>query len=160
VIALRRPTRFSQRSTPARPGITLIEVLVALAIFLLALGAIARLIDVGSDNATDAVNQSDAVRLAQSKLAEVEAGVIPADSGSNGTFDTEPGWTWQVVADQTGIPNLFSVSVTVTRDSGRQSTVVLTQMVMDPKVMGKPGEIPKPTTSSSGTTTGTTGASP
>jgi general secretion pathway protein I len=139
------------QSSSVRPGITLLEVLIAMAIFLIALGAISRLIDLGMENASDASYQSDAVRLAQSKMAEVEAGVLAPDSSSGGGFDEEPGWTWQLQSEQASIPNLFTITVTVNRDVGRKVIFKLSQMVMDARQMGKPGEIAKPTTSTTGT---------
>jgi general secretion pathway protein I len=140
-----------------RPGISLLEVLLALAIFLLALVAIGQLVDLGIDHALDSQAQATATRLAQSKLAEVEAGVIPLDGSSpSGTFDVETEWSWNVSSTQANIPNLYTVTVQVSRQfRNRQFQVTMTQLVFDPNMMGNAQEAQKPqTTSSSGTTSG------
>ena len=63
------------RRTAPRRGLTLIEVLLALVILVLSLGAISQLVGVGTDRANDARAQIHGTRLAQSKMAEVEAGI-------------------------------------------------------------------------------------
>jgi general secretion pathway protein I len=153
VIARPRPAR--------RPGLSLLEVLLALAIFLLALAAIGGLVNYGSERAMAASLQAAGTRLAQSKLAEVEAGVIPVSTGGTGTFDEEPDWNWSVEPGSTSVPNVYPVTVRVWRDVGGQHyEVVLTQMVFDPTQMGQatPAQPPQTSTgtqqgSGSGTTT-------
>lgn len=137
---------------------TLLEVLVAMAIFVIALAALSQLITIGSMSALEASFQTDACRLAQSKLAEVEAGAVAPDSSISGTFDTETGWQWQMESSQSTVPYVYLVTVTVSRQpGGRAFSYKLSQMVFDSRQMGKPGEIAKPTTSTTGTTTATTG---
>ncbi len=127
-----------------REGITLLEVLVSMAIFLLSMAALTQLMSIGTDAALDATFQSDANRLAQSKLAEIEAGVIPPDLGSGGPFDAEPAWTWEMQSSPWSVPNLYTVTVTVSRTTGRQVKVTHSQIVFDSRQMGKSGEITKP----------------
>lgn len=131
----------------ARPGITLIEVLLGLAIFLLAIVAVGRLATIGTDSAMDSMFEADGVRLAQSRLAEVEAGAIPASSGGSGVCDEEPAWNWSVESQPTAVPNLYSITVTLSRQvRGRPMQVVLEQMVFDPVVMGTAAQVPNPET--------------
>jgi len=136
-----------------RPGISLLEVLLALAIFLLALVAIGQLVDIGTDSALDSQAQATATRLAQSKLAEVEAGAVALDgSSSSGSFDVEPEWQWDVSSTQANIPNLYTVTVRVSREfRNRQFQVTMTQLVFDPKQMGNAQEAQKPQTTTTGT---------
>lgn len=141
-----------RRPLGRRDGITLLEVLLAMGIFLLAMTAITRLLDIGTDAALEATFQSDAHRLAQSKLAEVEAGVLTPDANTTGTFDAEPGWSWEVLSTGMSVPNLYTVTVTVSRTTGKAVKVSQTQIVFDSRQMGKSGEITKPET--------TTGAAP
>ena len=147
------------RPRPARrPGLSLLEVLLALAIFLLALVAIGGLVNYGSDRAMAASMQAAGTRLAQSKLAEVEAGVIPVSTGGNGTFDEDPDWNWSVEPTAASVPNVYQVTVRVWRDAGGQHyEVVLNQMVFDPSQMGQASPAQPPTTST-GTQSGTTGS--
>lgn len=138
--------------TAQRDGITLMEVLVSMAVFLLAMTALARLMDIGTDAALDATFHADANRLAQSKLAEIEAGVIPPDLSTSGTFDAEPAWSWSMQSEPWSVPNLYTVSVKVARTNGKAVSVTHSQIIFDSRQMGKSGEIPKPET--------TTGAAP
>jgi hypothetical protein len=132
-------------------------VLLGLAIFLIAIVAIGRLVDIGTDNALEAMLMNDGTRLAQSKLAEVESGAISLSGGGSGTCDDEPSWSWAVDSSPATLPNLYTVTVTLTHDlNGRPLTVTLTQNVFDPQKMGTAASIPKPTATSG--TTGTTGA--
>ena len=55
------------RIAPKRKGLSLIEVIIALTIFLFAFVAIGRLVDISIDQAIEVDYQADAVRLAQSK---------------------------------------------------------------------------------------------
>lgn len=136
-----------------RPGLSLLEVLLALAIFLMSLVAVGGLIDFGSDRGEAASMQAAGTRLAQSKLAEVEAGAIDLAAGGEGTFDDEPDWHWSVDSTAGQWPNVYSVTVRVWRDTGKHHEVSISQTVFDPAQMGKGAEAQPPTTT---TTTGTT----
>lgn len=145
-----------------RPGLSLIEVLLSLAILLLALVAISRLVELGSQHGNNARAATRGARLAQSKMAEVEAGVIPLDSGANGQFEGEDGgWSYTVTPAAAGPPNLYTVTVKVSRDmSGQPFEIVLTQMLFDPAMTGSTAQaerpaIPDPADASSTTTGGT-----
>jgi type II secretion system protein I len=126
------------RPLASRHGLSLLEVLVALAIFLLSFVAIGRLVTLASDHALDIQQQSQATRLAQSKLNEVIAGIESLQGGS-GSFEEDPGWQWTVEAEQSSdVPNLWTVTVTVTHpgEEGNDVTATLSQMVMDPSIRG------------------------
>ncbi|QEL18799.1 type IV pilus modification PilV family protein [Limnoglobus roseus] len=148
------------RPSAHRPGLTLLETMVALAIFTIGLTALSQLITIGSRNALEASLHADAMRLAQSKLAEVEAGAVAPDSSTSGTYDTETGWQWQMDSSQTSVPYVYLITVTVSRSPGSYPhSVTMTQMVYDSRQMGKSGEIANPTTTTTtgtATTTGTT----
>ena len=140
-----------------RAGLSLLEVLVALAIFLLSLAAIAGLVDFGSERAQAAAMTTLGTRLAQGKLAEVEAGVAPPNAAESGTFDDEPDWTYTLEPGAALAANTYPVTVTVRREmGGRRYEVVLTQVIFDPAFQGTAAAAVLPTTA--GTTTATTGA--
>jgi general secretion pathway protein I len=129
-----------------RPGLTLIEVLLALAILLIALAAIGQLVDIGGDRGLEARYHVRGTRLALAKLAECEAGVIDLKGGTSGTFDEEPDWTWTVDSAPEAATNLYKVTVTVGRDyRGRQFEIKLGQMIYDPAAMGSSAQASKPT---------------
>ena len=133
-----------------RPGITLIEVLAALAVFLIALTGISQLVDFGSDMAVDASRVNTGTRLAQSKLAEVEAGLIAVQDGGSGTFDLEAGWQWEVIPGPSVAPNTYEVTVKCRNDIGRKIEVSLTQVIFDPQYMGNAATAVPPTTTGAG----------
>src|SRR5262249_48323520 len=96
-----RPNASSERG-----GMTLLEVLVALGIFLTALTAISRLITMGGEHALNVQQQAQATQLCQAKLAEVSAGVVPLSGQSDVPFDEDPNWLWSVDAGQGTISGL------------------------------------------------------
>jgi len=119
-------------------------------IFFIAIVAISRLVDMGTDRELDARMHATGARLAQAKLAEVEAGIesITATSGDFG--ENEPGWTWSMTSDLQGT-NLYLVSLTVSRDlKGRPFTLNLAQMILDPTVKGAAVEATRPDPSGGG----------
>lgn len=131
--------------TPRR-GLSLLEVIVAMAILVIALVAISRLVDIGSQRGLEARAHSRGVQLAQAKMAEVEAGVVPLDGEATGQFENDDFvWTYTVSSTMTGPPNLYNVTVRVTRDlSGRPFEVSLSQLVFDPTMMGSTAQAETP----------------
>jgi type II secretion system protein I len=129
-------TRFGRR------GVTLLEVLVSLSIFLFSLIAIAHLISVGADQAVAVQEESRATQLCQSKLAEVVWGIEPLGS-SGGSFD-EPDWSWSQDSNQSDVTGLWNVKVTVRKEhsDGSAFEFSLTQMVLDPSYRGSTFDTP------------------
>jgi len=145
--------------TPARSGLSLLEVIVAMAVFLFALVALGRLVSLGTDQAGEARDYSEAVVLCQSKLAEAAAGVVPLQGASEVPFDEDDQWTWSLQASQGAVATLWNVQVTVTkqRPDGSKVECTLSQMVLDPAQRGAAGT--PPAAAAASTTTGTTGTS-
>lgn len=137
--------------TRPRAGLSLIEVLLALAIFMMSLVVIARLVDMGTDRELEARLQTRGSRLAAAKMAEFEAGAIDISS-TEGSFEGDDAdWNWTATAELQGPPNLYLVTVTVTRDlKGRPYTLTLAQMIFDPLVMGTAGEATRPDPNATG----------
>ena len=132
----------------ARGGLSLIEVLLALTIFMMSLVVIGRLVDMGTDREMEARYQTRASRLALDKLGEFESGARALDETS-GAFDgpDDGGWEWTAEAQpqEQIAPNLYLVKVTVGRDlKGRRFEVVITQMIFDPAMMGSAAEAIRP----------------
>jgi len=128
----------SPQQHPTRPGFSLMEVLVALAIFLLAFAGISRLVTLASDRALDVKLQSQATQLCQAKLAEVVAGAVPLSSQADVSLDEDPSWTWSLDAEQGNVPGLWNVTVKVKRQQsgGVHLEASLSQMVLDPSQRG------------------------
>jgi prepilin-type N-terminal cleavage/methylation domain-containing protein len=131
---------------PGRRGFSLLEVLTALAIFLISLIALGQLISLTGERAVEVQQLSRASQLGQSKLAEVVSGAVSLSSGS-GDFDEDPDWHWQVDAEQdySGITGLWRVQVKISRDMGDGNPIesTVSQMVLDPSMRGSTADANK-----------------
>jgi type II secretion system protein I len=121
-----------------RRGMTLLEVLVALGIFLISLVGIIKLVTLGGEHARLAQLNAQAAQLCQSKLAEVVAGVVPLSSQSEVPFDEDPDWLWSLDANQGDIAGLWKLTVRVTRQQSDGSHIEcsLDRMLLDPSLRG------------------------
>ncbi|CAN5461578.1 hypothetical protein BH10PLA2_BH10PLA2_21530 [soil metagenome] len=159
-------------ASPARAprhGLSLLEILVALAIFLFSLVALHQAMNVGMNSAQDMQQLVQAAQLAQSKMAELYVGAVPMQSQGETPFDDDPDYTWSVDAQQNTVANLWNVTVTVkrTRKSGPKLETVLSQMIIDPSIRGTSYDAAATaaastsgaSASSSGTGTGSSGTS-
>lgn len=132
--------RVPARSASRRPGMSLLEVLVALAVFIMSLAALGQLVQFGLDRAVAADQQAVAARLALSKLGEVECGAITMDGDASEFTEQETrpdgsaAWKYEVACQQTDIPNLYDVTVTVSTVNDSY-TYTLSQLVFDPLYM-------------------------
>jgi type II secretory pathway pseudopilin PulG len=136
---------------------SLLEVLVALAIFLFALVALGRLIIIGGERARDVEELAQATRLCQSKLAEIAAGAVPLSSQSGAPFDETSDWTWSLDCSTDDIPNLWNVTVKVgkNRADGSRIECTLVQKLLDPSQRGNAvdGSLAAPQSSNSANST-------
>lgn len=136
---------YAPRS-PVRRGLSLIEVLLALTIFMLALVVIGRLVDMGADREMESRFQTRGTRLALDKLAEFESGARSFDE-TGGQFDNadDAGWSWRAEAVPQESPNLYLVTVHAERDlKGQMYTVTMSQMILDPAYLGTAAEAARP----------------
>jgi hypothetical protein len=154
--------------TQTRSGLSLLEVLLSLAIFLLSLVALGQLVSFGSDRARDVQWLSIASVKAHSKMSEVIAGSVGLTGTGDATFDDDADWSWAMTADADATPSLYRVTVTVSRQrpDGSRFEFKLNQMVLDPTVRGNTdgsatgtddGTGSSSSTGGSSTGTGTTG---
>lgn len=140
------------RSQPRsrRKGLSLLEVLAALVIFLLSLVALSQLIDTSTRQARNIQFQSEGTLLCQSKLAEFVAGVESVETGGEGDFEEDPNWRWSAESvAEGGAAGLYKVTVKVTRGQGGFE-VSMSQFILAPSMRGN--------LSTSSTTTTTTDA--
>ncbi|MFO0930341.1 MAG: hypothetical protein U0736_25490 [Gemmataceae bacterium] len=141
-----------------RSGLSLLEVLIALATFLLAVGGLAYLLTVAGNLALDTQWRSQAALLCQSKMAEVAAGAVPLEAQADAPFDEDDTFRWSLEVESAAAQGLNTVTVRVTRKrpDGSQLETALTQMLLDPQMVGsvhdEVGSISGSTDSSSGTT--------
>jgi prepilin-type N-terminal cleavage/methylation domain-containing protein len=154
---------------PVRRGLSLLEVLVALAIFLLSLVGLGFLLTVAGNTALETQYRTQAAGMCQSKLAEVAAGAVPLEGQSDVPFDEDPDYHWSLEV-QAGTPQgLHNVTVRVSRKrpDGSMMECSLSQMVMDPAMVGSvhdvlasiTGDDSSSSSTSSTSSSSTTGAS-
>lgn len=122
-----------------RRGVSILEVLAAVTIFMVAFGAISELLNLSARQAQDAYQRQQAVLLCQSKLAEVVAGAIALSGQPESPCEEDPAWVWALECEQNGeITGLWNVTVRVSRaipDVGRVECVIQ-QRVLDPSLRG------------------------
>ena len=94
----------SAGASPPRRGMTLLEVVIALALLFAALAAISEVLRMGSVSAVKAQLRAEASLLGESKLNEVIAGIVPLTPVEQQSFDDAPQWTWTLtVEDDTDV---------------------------------------------------------
>lgn len=119
-----------------RSGLSLLEVLVAMAIFLFSVIAIAHMIGLAGDRALVVQRQSQAIQICQTKMAEVIAGAIPLSSQSDVPLDEDPDWHWSLNAQSGSVPGLWNVNIKVSRQGPTKLETSLSQLVLDPSLRG------------------------
>lgn len=143
--------RWGSCGGPLRRGVSLIEVLLATAIFLISLASISVLIRTAADSATEATRTNQCSQLARMKMAELEAGVgdVTIDSGGSGTFAEYPSYQWEVVSVPVSVGNGYAYDVTVRvwiETRLKTTEVSLSQILVDPVLMNNAAPLTAPTT--------------
>lgn len=131
-------------SRRARQGLTLLEVVLSLAIFLFSLAALVELVSLASARVLQAQYRQYALLLCQSKLAELAAGATPLSNQTDTPLDEDPDWHWSATCDNSLANGLWTVQVTVTGPVGSNNpvSVTLTRMLLDPTVRGNTQDTP------------------
>jgi len=108
---------LSQSNSNQRRGLSLLEVILSIAILGGSMVVIGHLYNLGFRSAQNAQFRSEANRLADSKMAELAAGVIPAESTSDAEIEDAPGWQYSIEIEDSLQPGLFLATVFVKRES-------------------------------------------
>ena len=131
--------RISANHESRRAGLTLLEVLISLSIFLAALTALSQLIGIGSRAAVQTQLRTQALFRCQSVLAEVLAGAQPMESVAMSAFDDESeNWKWSLNVEPGDYENMLKLTVLVQYigDSETVSTSYqLIRQVRDPAML-------------------------
>ena len=130
------PIIAPRQRRPLRSGLTLLEVMLAIAIFGMALVAIGELIRIGSVSAAAARDLTEAQRQCHNVMAEVSAGIIPPDATSDTPVEAAEEWLYTIesepLEEQAG---MLWVSVTVKQDPAiyvKPATFTLVRWMADP----------------------------
>jgi type II secretion system protein I len=152
---------MTPRRAAARRGLSLLEVLIALAVFLIAYVGVWQLMNLSSDQAVELTNRNRATQLAQSKLDEVLSGSLALQSQGDTGFEDEynaPGFTYQIDVADGAVSSLHVVTVTVTRETATSTVKVqVSQMVLDPAQAGSTQDVQPLATTTTGSSTSSTG---
>ena len=124
------------KKQPSRDGLSLLEVVLAIAVLGGAMAAIGQLINIGHSNALDARDLSEAQILCDTKISEVSAGVLPTNTVSGAPITEAPGWQYTLtVAKHDSIDGLLVVDCSVNQDPSEFSLPVsfrLVRLIPDP----------------------------
>ena len=114
-------------------GFTLTEVLVALVVVTASLTVIAQGFLSGGKASLSSQNETRAAWMAESKIAELESGILSTQAGSSGTFEPEhPDYAWTVEPESTTTTGLSKITVTVTwKEREQERTFVLTRLMRE-----------------------------
>jgi len=120
-------------------GFTLIEVMVALTIVALSLGAVAASVSQMVDAATTMRERTYASWIAQNKIAELRlTNVVPEVSDTSGELEYAGlEWAWRANISETGVENLFRVDVAVSYPGSDVAIRTVSGFIGEP---GIPGE--------------------
>ncbi|HEY3226492.1 MAG TPA: prepilin-type N-terminal cleavage/methylation domain-containing protein [Planctomycetota bacterium] len=114
-------------------GFTLIEVLVALVVVTTALTIVAQGFLTGGRASVASQHETVAVFLAESKMAEIDLGIVSTQSSTSGTFEPEqPDFSWKTEVETTTVTGLTKLTLTVTwKEREEERTFVLTRLIME-----------------------------
>ena len=134
-----------QTDCKKRRGLSLLEVILALAILALSMAAIGELIRIGTHSARHAQDMTKAQILCESKLSEIVAGAAPYDPITRAAMPLDPDWYYTVQLQPTEEEGLMALGVTVETHIDRTHPLAFTlvRWVPDPGIE-LPDEQPQP----------------
>ena len=138
---LRSGTGRAKRKSPR--GITLLEVILAIAILGMSLVALSQLVMMGNRSAGDARTLTQAQLLCESKMSEIRASLLPLQSATDAPIEDVAGWLYSVDVQESEIPGLLLVKTTVrqTADSvAKPISFELVRFMPDPEYQPEPIE--------------------
>ena len=136
IAVLRKTSQIpSSRRWPGRAGLSLIEVILALAILGGSMVMLGHLVRLGAGHAVDAQNISTAYLHCQSILGQVAGQALPATAVQNTPVPLDPEWVYSIDVQGLDLEALISVRVTVTSatdTSPYATSATLTRWMIDP----------------------------
>ena len=132
-----RSTRAASLRDASRRGLSLLEVVIALAIFLTATTIIGQLISTGSQAAIGAQLKSEAARRCESVMAEAISGAVPLETTGPMPYEDDPLWSWRLTVSDGPLADLLQVEARVSRQtqaSQAPSEFTLIRWIRDPEL--------------------------
>ena len=122
---------------PARRGLSLLEVILAVAILAVSLAVLAELVRIGSRASSQARDLTQAQLLCDSIMTEVVVGSIPPDPVSGVELPSNPEWLYSIKLERTDDEDLVALQVTVVQNLAarkRPAQFSLIRWITDPGV--------------------------
>lgn len=129
--------RLIRPCVSSRRGLTLLEVLLSLGLFLGALAALSQLWYGGVRASVQARLSTQAILRCESKLNEVVAGAVPLQTTGDTPFDDDANWTWNLQVESGPHVDALLVKVKVSHpgQSGLSSSShELQRLIRDPQI--------------------------
>ena len=127
-------TRYA-KSSP-RAGLSLLEVILAMAVMASSMALLGELIRIGGRHATAAVNLTKAQMHCETVLSEIAVGLLPAQSVQDEPIEFETNWLYSVEISEQALEYLISVRVTVRHaedTSWNPRSASMTRLMIDPE---------------------------
>lgn len=128
--------RSATRSHQAHSGLSLLEVLLAIAILGGAMIVITQLLNLGYRSAVEARMRTEAALLCDTKMAELAAGVLPLSGTSGEAIEENPNWNYSVSIENASQVGLLAVTVTVSQNNVANQTPMslsIVRLMPDPE---------------------------
>lgn len=126
-------------SLRCRSGLSLLEIIISVAIFMASLAAIMEGLQIGRRSELSARLQSEAVLRCETVMGEIVSGVREASSAEGNPFDDdETGhWVWAAEVTEAGTTGLLQVTVLVEHRPGGEepnAAFTLVRFMRDPQL--------------------------
>ena len=129
----RRPRRSRICDRSRRHGLSLLEVILAIAILGTSMAIIGQVFFAGYRSAVKARDLSDATILCDSVMAELAAGSIEFTSSTSGAqIPGIQGWEYSVDTVQSNVEGLLLTTVAVNRQNSNSISMSIVRMLPDP----------------------------
>ena len=136
------------RATLLRSGLSLLEVILAVAILGGSLAAIGELVRIGSRHAEESRGLAAAQLLCESKMEEIAAGAAARETVSSTPCETKEGWQYSVTVTALDQAGLSEIRVTVEQsDRPQPLSFTLVRWMMDSTQQTGSGATPSSTSS-------------
>ncbi len=125
------------RRSAARAGLSLLEVILAIAILGGSIAVIGELVRLGARQAEEARELTIAQLLCESVLEEIAAGVIAPEAVGDVPFELDPRWSYSIDVGSLDNPDLLQVTVMAQQVDGSREIPLyysLTRWILDPNL--------------------------
>jgi general secretion pathway protein I len=129
--------RKSIRRSTVRAGLSLLEVILAIAILGGSVAVIGELVRLGARQAEEARELTIAQLLCESKLEEIAAGAIAPEAVGDVPFELDPRWSYSIEVGSLDNPDLLQVTVMAQQVDGSREIPLyysLTRWILDPNL--------------------------